>query len=160
MVISRVLISIVAVFFVTSFFPKVVYGEYQLKQQKINPGGTLYKLKRVRERAQELFIFSSKSKVKYHINLVDDRISELGYIIDKKVTNEIEKSSSRLSFEIQVAQEIMSESGNFEPKDDLKTKCNDILSVLPSLRDKYPAQSSGWLLVQQNIDVASACRSI
>ena len=90
--------------------------------------------------------------MKYHSYLLGKRMSELTYVVENKMVSEIEKASNRVSFEAGKAVENWEKTKAYDDKNKLRQKIEFYKGYLPDLRDKFPANSSYWLLIQQNID--------
>lgn len=118
----------------------------------INSTSKLYPVKRLWEKGVSHLLFSKNSKVSYNKELLKERLSELKYVLEKKEISEIQKSSERFAYQVGIYSEKLSDLND-------KNKINKALEEFKSyskslvvLRDLYEANSSYWLLVQQDID--------
>lgn len=123
----------------------------ELKPEMINPGHSLYTFKRAIEKVQEKLLFNQEKKINFEARLLEKRVSELNFLVNKKKLTPIERASQRLSAQSGVyVQELeRAKSNNIEG---VLTKFNDYRNLLGILRDNFPANSAYWLLIQQNID--------
>lgn len=146
-------ISFVLFFILTQ--NKILALELGLPNTAINPDKYLfYSVKRLIEKGIILTKFSKNSKVDYFRDLTLKRLAELKFLVEKDLKNEIERSSQRLSYQIG----ILSDYININEKElsEKKKVTSDLLvsfkGLLENLRDKYPANSSYWMLIQHNIN--------
>jgi hypothetical protein len=133
--------------------PQVIYAidSGLLLKPKIIPGTFQYNLERAWEKVYISFIFSNKGRVKYYNHLLDKRLSELNYLVETKDLSNIENSSYRFSYQAGVLAEALEFEDNNSRLATI-SKFKDYSSFLEKLRDEFPANSSNWLLIQQNID--------
>ncbi len=152
---SNKLLYVLMVVFLLIFVVNPTYinavDENLLKIPKAIPGTFKYKIGRAWEKVYISFIFSNKGRVEYHNKLLDKRLAELNYLVNNKELSLIEDSSSRFSYQVGVLAETLEfeESGT---RTGTIAKFKDYASFLASLRDEFPANSSNWLFIQQNID--------
>jgi hypothetical protein len=150
----RILIFFVFIAF-TSVFPAVVYSNdkeaVDLKVEKINPGSMYYPLKRFIEKTIYLFSFSNELKFEFSKSLVDSKMSELKYVIENDLRDQTQSSTERLAY---FADQLASQASgqNKEKREEILIKLENYKNLLGNLRDKYPANSSYWLLVQHDIN--------
>lgn len=122
------------------------------KKEIINPGSIYYPLKRVWENIRERFVFSSGDKAEFYGDLLEVRLSELEYVTRNKILEEFERSSHRFSYQAGELVNTQSGSGKKEVNEEIMKQFTSYNQLLEELRDLYPANSSYWLLIQQNID--------
>src|SRR3989344_2054671 len=127
-------------------------SELNLNKEKINPGSSLYVIKRLTEKIQGTIIFSQERKVAFHDNLVRKRLSELNYLVENKKVTPIEQASYRLSAQAGVSTDELLKLNKKEENEKILKWFSLYKTKLSELRDNYPANSSNWLLLQQNID--------
>lgn len=125
--------------------------EVKLEIQNVNPGGIFYVLKRGWEKVREKLILSSKDKVSYEEYLLKVRLSEFKYVVDNNLLNEFQTSSERFSYQAGILTDILGGAGSQE-KEKIKNDFEEYSKLLEGLRDKHPANSSYWMLVQYDID--------
>lgn len=123
-----------------------------VKSQRINPGSIYYPLKRFWEKSLELVTFTPRGRISYHKMLLEDRLAELKYVADNKLLSEFQQSSERFSYETGILTEMLEELNNADKKKEILQVYDNDAKFLPSLRDQFHANSSFWLLIQQNID--------
>lgn len=150
----------VAVFFVTfliilSMTKVSAIEDINLPNITINPNNYLfYSIKRLTEKTITFIKFSQDSKADYYRDLTLKRLAELKYVVNQNLLGEIEKSSQRLSYEVGTLSDYVIR--NKEELAGKKKAISDLLtnskSLLATLRDKYPANSSYWMLIQHSIN--------
>lgn len=149
----------VAVFFVTfliilSMTHVSAVGDINLPNITINPSNYLfYSIKRLMEKSIIFIKFSQDSKADYYRDLTLKRLAELKYVVNQNLLGEIEKSSQRFSYEVGNLSDYVIRNKELSGK---KKAISDLLtnseSLLVTLRDKYPANSSYWMLIQHSIN--------
>lgn len=83
--------------------------------------------------------------------MVYKRLSELNYVVEKEYLGEIQKASERLAFYAgKLEQEVRNNTRYMKNKttDDFRM----YQKILTTLRDKFPANSSFWMLMQHDIN--------
>lgn len=151
--------KLMAVFFVLflSFVlnTKILAAELNLPQIMINPDKYLFfSIKRLIEKATLFIKLSKESRADYYGDLTLKRTAELKYVVDNKLLGEVEHSSQRLSYQVGVLSDYLTANKielakNKEITIDL---FNNYKITLVNLRDKYPANSSYWMLIQHSIN--------
>lgn len=121
-----------------------------LKNESINPGSPAYSLKRVYEKAFEMIQFSKAAKINYLKSLLRIRLAELKYGVENKALSEIQKSSERFAYQagVLINKVVKQNKGKERVIEDFKL----YEQLLEVLRDKYPANSSFWMLIQHDIN--------
>lgn len=146
----------VSVFLMFSFFlPNISLAKspesFGLTFQETRPGNSKYQIKRLKEKTNEFFKLSRKSKSAYRQILLEKRLSELVSLIENKNTNEIANSTQRFAYQAGKLAE-----GSYKDKSDRKKEIIDVFEkykpILNEMRDNFPANSPFWLLSQQDID--------
>lgn len=121
----------------------------------INPDKYLfYSIKRLVEKAIVFTKFSKESKTNYYRDLTLKRMTELKYIVENNLLGEVEHSTQRLSYQVGIISDYIN-TNQTELKAEKKSIRDLLLSykdLLSNLRDKYPANSSFWMLVQHSIN--------
>lgn len=118
----------------------------------IPPGSFYYSFKRLSEKIMVNFYINPESKMNYYKDLFQNRIAELQYIIDKKYLDQVEQSTQRVSYEVGILTDyVVAEKLNSQKKNLVDLFKGDKI-ILEKLRDKYPANSSFWMLVQHSIN--------
>ena len=144
------------VFFLTiSTTTKVFAAELNLPNTLINPDKYLFfGVKRLVEKVMIFTKLSKDSKTEYYKDLTLKRMAELKYVVENKLLGEVEQSSQRLSYQIGILSDYL--NANKTELTKRKQTISDLLfsykSVLENLRDKYPANSSYWMLVQHSMN--------
>ena len=149
------ILSIILIFITYVLPPSIPFASennLSIKREIINPGSFYYSFKRVWEKFALIILFWPQSKQNYQSYLLDVRMSEFKKIAEEKNLDEFQKASERLSYQAGVLTDQIENSKNKQDKQQLKDKFRSLSKILPELRDLYPANSSFWLLVQQNID--------
>ncbi len=145
-------------FFITFFQPLIIYAvdeSSNIKSEAINPGSFYYSFKRLWEKGREKLQFSIQSKITFHESLLKKRLSELNYVVENKFLSEVQTSSERFAFEAGTLTDELAIENKVNEKEALIKEFEQYGKFLPSLRDKYPANSSFWMLVQHDINTLS-----
>lgn len=121
-------------------------------KQSIYPGSMLYPFKRLAEKVQVTLTIPKSSKIELHQSLLRKRISELSYLVENKNINPIERSSQRFSYQAGVLIETLEKDEDSKDKKGILKDFESYKPLLSKLRDYFEANSSNWLLLQQNID--------
>lgn len=121
------------------------------KYESINPDSLLYSAKRLGEQAQTFLTFNNDEKTRRPFKLLSTRFNELVYIVNFQKTGFYTEVVSRYNTQIG---KIKLASKNIYPadRDNLIKK----IKILEILRDRYPANSSYWLNMQQAIDTTKS----
>lgn len=126
--------------------------QLDLPKTSINPGSFYYPFKRLIEKSRERVTFSREGKISFYRSLFKIRLSELNYVVSKNFLSEVQGSSERFAY----TAGILTEEVIKQKKADEKTKLTGDFSLyskfLDTLRDKYPANSSFWMLIQHDIN--------
>jgi hypothetical protein len=152
----KLLLGLAFVFSLT-FYPLVnpINAEgpetYNLPTQKTLPGSSSYPLKRLKEKVGYFFAFSQNAKINYQLSLVEKRISEVVSLVDQKQIDPLELSGYRFAAQSGEAANLVV-NGTPEQKGRVINQFNGYITILGKLRDKFPANSSYWLVMQQDID--------
>lgn len=125
-------------------------NNFQPTKSAINPDSFFYQIDRGLEKIFFKFQFSNDSKINYQKALLEERFSELDYIARNKKLGQFETSSQR--FAAQAGTLVEHITVNYLDKDKIRKTLNKYKEYLPKLRDLYQANSSFWLLIQQDID--------
>lgn len=124
-----------------------------ISNQIVYPGTRFYPLKRVWEKIVYQLSSSPTQRVIYYDKLITTRFAELQYVTNNKLLGEVEKSSQRFNYTVgefvKSVQKTEDKHINFSS---YIKRFEEYSNHLLSLRDLYPANSSYWLLIQQNID--------
>lgn len=126
-----------------------------LPETYVNPDKYLfYSVKRLIEKGTVYTKFSKESKADYYMDLTLIRLAELKYVIGKDIVSDIEHSSERLSYQVGILSDyIVANKTDLESKKvSVIARFNRYKELLVPLRDKYPANSSYWMLVQHDIN--------
>lgn len=156
MVRQRKILVIFFVFFLIFLTQtKVLAAEFTIPNTLINPNNYLiYSMKRLFEKTLLYTKLTKDSKANYYRDLAVTRIAELNAVVNQNLLSEVQQSTQRLSYEIGTLSDFVSAN-----EKDLSKKKQGIIEFLSSLkgplatlRDKYPANSAYWLLIQDNIN--------
>lgn len=134
-----------------SSFP-VYAHESTLPKVKITPDSFYFPFKRITEKIMANFQVGSDAKVNYYKNLVQNRMAELNYVVEKDYLDQIEKSTQRVSYQVGVLTDYVVAKKLNNKKQSLTDLYKEDKTILEKLRDKYPANSSFWMLVQHIIN--------
>ncbi|MBI2196462.1 hypothetical protein HYU45_02500 [Candidatus Daviesbacteria bacterium] len=150
------LLLLLATFFLAG--TELIYAQntqdLKLPNTIINPGSFYYPFKRLIEKGRERVIFSAEGKISFAASLLKTRLSELDYVTEKKVLSEIQGSSERFAYQAGILTEELIQSKS-EKKKAIVKEFEKYSKFLEPLRDRYPANSSFWMLVQHDINTLS-----
>ncbi|MCS7092234.1 MAG: DUF5667 domain-containing protein [Patescibacteria group bacterium] len=125
--------------------------------EQINPDSRLlYKYKRLKEKLYTAYLakFRKEKLSQNYIELINRRFRELKYVVDKDKIDLLETVTSRYNSQIG---EVTNINTNQETNINALQAILEIQQeILPTLRDKYPANSAQWLLLQQTLDTINA----
>lgn len=132
----------------------LVYGQQEtnLPSISIQPGMTYYPIKRLFEKLIEKLQFTNETKEKYYKDLVQKRLAELKYVVDKDYLDQVEKSTQRVSYQVGILTDYVIGKNLNNKKQSLANLYKEDKIILEKLRDKYSANSSYWMLVQHVIN--------
>lgn len=123
------------------------------KNELINPGSFYYSFKRLWEKGIEKLQFSKQSKINFHQSQLQTRLAELKYVVENRLLSEVQTSSERFAYQAGIlTEELVRENKN---KEKTVKEFQLIQKFLEKLRDKYPANTSFWMLVQHDINSLS-----
>lgn len=149
----RIFLVLVVSFVILSLQNLVLAQETKvISRQKINPDSPYYDIKRLWEKINEQMRFSQESKIGYSQILAENRLSELSYVAQEKKLDYFETSSNRLSAQVGTVVNLAAKTASPRKKAEIVLQFTKYINVLEKLRDLYSANSSYWLLIQQNID--------
>lgn len=131
-----------------------VYANEQLNlpDTKINPGSFYYPVKRLWEKGQEKLQFSRQAKINFYESLLKTRLAELNYVVEKKLLSQVQSSSERFAYQAGILTEELVRQNKSADKENVIKEFEKFSPFLDSLRDKYEANSSFWMLVQHDIN--------
>jgi len=89
------------------------------------------------------------------MSLLKTRLSELDYVVNNKVLSEVQTSSERFAYQAGILTQELIKQNNSDEKTKLVKEFEKYGNFLANLRDKYPANSSFWMLVQHDINTLS-----
>ena len=136
-------------FFLFSFLIFPVFGsEEPFKYESINPDSLIYPLKRITEKVKFILVSGDRNRSKYNFELLNTRFNELVYIVNYKKGGFLQETVSR--YNSLVGQ--IKKQGFVKDQDKIQKYTN----ILETLRDKHPANSASWLLLQQAIDTTKS----
>ncbi len=127
-------------------------NDNSFRKEAINPGSFYYSFKRLWEKGLEVLQFGEQAQINYKKSLLKTRLAELNYVVDQKLLSELQSSTERVSYEAGVLTNKVLKQNKKENKGDLIKVFNQYDKYLPSLRDKFPANSSFWMLIQHDIN--------
>lgn len=130
-----------------------VYGnQSDLPSVKITPESFYYPLKRLTEKLIVNFYINPESKADFYSNLVQTRLAELKYIVDKDYLDQVERSTQRLSYQVGILTDYSVSKKLDHKRQEIKDLFKKDQAILEQLRDKYPANSSFWMLIQHSFN--------
>lgn len=148
----EIILSIIIFVFLTNL--SLVYGQQgiNLPSVFIQPSMTYYPVKRLFENLMEKFQFTNENKEKYYEDLLQKRLAELKYVVDRDYLDQVEKSTQRVSYRVGILTDYVVRKKLNNKKQHLVDLYKEDKMILEKLRDKYPSNSSYWMLVQHIIN--------
>lgn len=137
----------------TFFWPAVIKADENIlnvKNEIINPGSFYYSFKRLWEKGLEKLQFSEQSKINFYESQLKTRLAELNYVVDNKLLSEVQTSSERFAYQAGILTQALVKAN--KNKEKALKEFEQYSKFLEKLRDKYPANSSFWMLVQHDIN--------
>lgn len=142
---------LIAAFIIMESLPiRAADNQFYLKNETINPGSFYYQFKRLWEKGVERLQFSEQSRINFYKSQFDSRLSELNYVVNKKLLSEIQTSSERFAYQAGILTDEQVKDN--KDKDESLGRFKQVQKFLESLRDHYPANSSYWMLIQHDIN--------
>lgn len=127
-------------------------NQSNLPAVKITPDSFYYPFKRFSEKIIVNFYIDADSKTEYYKDLAQKRMAELKYVVDKDYLDQVEKSTQRVTYQVGVLTDHVAGKKLNNKKENLANLYKEDKIILEKLRDKYPANSSFWMLVQHVIN--------
>ncbi|OGE72387.1 hypothetical protein A3H40_04045 [Candidatus Daviesbacteria bacterium RIFCSPLOWO2_02_FULL_38_15] len=148
----KVILLVIIFVFVSNL--SLVYGQQDinLPSVSIQPSMTYYPVKRLFEKFMEKLQFTNETKEKYYEDLVQTRLAELKYVVDKDYLDQVEKSTQRVSYQVGVLTDYVVSKKLNDKKQSIADLYKKDKIILEKLRDKYPANSGFWMLIQHIIN--------
>lgn len=116
------------------------------------PNGSPYLFKRIREKISIFFAFSNKSKVQVYKKLVNVRLAELKYVIEKKEMGYFEQTTKRYFTTVGQLTEFLILSRLEDEFIPVKDELLSHLPVLIKLRDTYDSSTAEWRFVEDDVN--------
>ena len=126
--------------------------QLDLPKTTINPGSFYYSFKRLWEKGVEKLQFSKKSKINFYQSQLKVKLAELNFVVENKLLSEVQTSSERFAYQAGILTEELLKQNKAEDKEKFIKEFEQMQNFLDKLRDKYPANSSFWMLVQHDIN--------
>lgn len=148
---AKIIFSIFLILLVSQPLITVAAQESRLiKNEAINPGSFYYAFKRLWEKGTERLQFSRQSKITFYQSQLKTRLAELNYVVERKLLSEVQTSSERFAYYAGILTgELVKEN---KDKEKMVKEFEQFSKFLEKLRDKYPANTSFWMLVQHDIN--------
>ncbi len=145
---------VIGIFGVTSFAYSQSPVPVVIKEEKVNPGGDYqYIIKRFKEKFILLVLSTSTNKkLDFYYKLVDVRLSELKYVVEKKDIANFQTASQRYSATAGEATDLVLKKGTKENKEKLIGKFESHVPVLTKLQEPYIPDNSEWRFLQDNVN--------
>lgn len=130
--------------------PASILAEENLQFKVDHVAGKFEKLK---EKIGLFLKFDKKSKTDNYQYLVEKRLAEISYVIEKNDINSVEPTASRYSTYVGVLGNFVEMNKVGEKKDDLMKMYERHIKVLSDLQGKFKFESGWWLAIQNDINV-------
>lgn len=154
MFVPKKITPLILIFFLFFTQTTVLAVDINLPNVVITPDKYIFfSIKRLLEKGLIFTQLSNDSKADYYQGLTLKRASELKFVVENKFFGEVERASQRFNYEIGILSDYIAANKDLEKK---KAATRDLFisykSFLENLRDKYPANSSYWMLIQHTIN--------
>ncbi|KKR86104.1 MAG: hypothetical protein UU32_C0022G0009 [Candidatus Woesebacteria bacterium GW2011_GWB1_41_10] len=129
-------------------------GGVVLAAEKVNPGDDYkYVIKRLKEKVV-LFFFSASpnKKINFYKNLIDIRLAELKYVVERKDIANFQTVSQRYTATNGEATDLVLEKGTKGDREKLIGKFKSHIPLLTKLEEPYVPDNSEWRFLQDNIN--------
>lgn len=126
-----------------------------LPQTKINPGNFYYNFKRLWEKGLGQLMLSQELKISFHKSQLKTRLAELKVVVNEKILSEVQRSSERFAYQAGILTDELVKQNKGEDKAKIIKEFEQYSKFLENLRDKYPANSAYWMLIQHDINSLS-----
>ena len=101
---------------------------------------------------QEKLQFSKQAKINFYQSLLKTKLSELNYVVEKKFLSEVQSASERFAYQAGILTEELIRQNKSADKENVIKEFERFSPFLDTLRDKYEANSSYWMLIQHDIN--------
>lgn len=142
-------------------FPKFVFSEDNLttvselksevQQQPADPGTISYLIGRLIEKVSEKIIFMEDSKINFSKKMLNKRFSELVYLVEKKDTEQLQKSSERFAYQAGILADLVKDQPPNE-KEKVIRLFNSYKNDLNKIKHNYDQDSGYWILILHDIN--------
>lgn len=155
-------ISIFLLILFSAMFPLLVSAddintiekEIVVNYEKINPKNlSAYQFKRFKE--EVILYFYSRSKTKkaeYLSKLIDSRLAELKYTVDKDDMASFEEANNRYFSSVGKCTEYLIDNNFSQEKTFLIEKLNTHKPILENMKNKYEQTTAQWRFIRDNIN--------
>ena len=129
-------------------------GGVVLAAEKVNPGDDYkYVIKRLKEKVV-LFFFSASpnKKINFYKNLIDIRLAELKYVVERKDIANFQTVSQRYTATNGEATDLILKKGTEEDREEFIEKFKNHIPILTKLEEPYVPDNSEWRFLQDNIN--------
>jgi len=127
-------------------------GQSELPKITVYPGSFYYTFKRLFEKGKEKFMFSNEAKKSFYESLLKTRLAELNFVVEKKFLSEVQQSSERFAYQAGILTDELVKQSKTDDKEKITKEFEKYSKFLENLRDKYPANSAYWMLIQHDIN--------
>lgn len=125
----------------------------------IQPGTIYYPLVRVWEKFSYNFYFGNQAKLSFNRNTLKQRVAELQIVTEDQLHGEVQKSTERVSYFAGVVTDMLINEYKNGDKEQARRIKSEVVSefvayqyLLPQMRDRFPANSSYWMLVSHSLN--------
>lgn len=122
-----------------------------IRYESVNPSqGYQYLMKRLKEKMNLMFNFSTEGKIIYYKELLRVRLAELKYVVDNKSITDIETTSQRYSATAgEITNLVISYDVN-NHKQEIKDLLVNHLTIIDILKGKYDDTTAEWRFVEDD----------
>lgn len=151
----RFSIVLAALFFILAFFITPIKAEDEFliptETQKFYSDNPFYPIKRFWEKIAPKMLFFGDAKINYEKGLLNKRFSELKYVVENSLLDEIQRTSERFSYQAGVYAEKVKNQNDEIGKKKVIEEFEKYASDAAILRGRVP-EGSFTRLIQYDID--------
>ena len=130
-----------------------VIAQSDIKYESVNPpDGLSYLFKRINERIIMFLSFSDESKIQNYQKLVEVRLAELKFIIEKKDAAYFEQSTQRYFTTAGQLTDFLTSKNKKNKFEQVKNEFSSQIPVLEKLRDNFDSSTAEWRFVEDDIN--------
>lgn len=122
-----------------------------IRYESVNPSqGYQYLMKRLKEKMNLMFNFSTEGKIIYYKELLRVRLAELKYVVDNKSITDIETTSQRYSATVGEITDLVISYDMNNHKQEIRDLLINHLTIIDILKGTYDDTTAEWRFVEND----------